>query len=142
MGKKSAAYVTAAIIRKGDRILICRRAEGGSCSGLWEFPGGKLEQGENLEECLVRECREELGLHLRIKDVFAQTSYNYGDKDMEFTFFNTEIIGGELKMKVHQDIKWVKPEELRVYTFCPADVEVAERLAETQATNRTDKKIE
>ncbi|HHV65176.1 MAG TPA: (deoxy)nucleoside triphosphate pyrophosphohydrolase [Peptococcaceae bacterium] len=139
MGKISSAYVTAAIIRQGDRILICRRAEGGSCSGLWEFPGGKLEQGESLEECLLRECREELGLHLKIKDVFARTSYNYGDKDLEFIFFSAEIIGGELKMKVHQEIEWVKPEELRFYAFCPADVEVARRLSEIQGDNCTGK---
>lgn len=120
--------VTAAIIRQDDKILICQRAEGGSCSGLWEFPGGKLEDGESLDECLVRECREELGLRIKIKEIYAKTSYKYGEKEMDFTFFNAEIIEGEIKMKVHQDIKWVNGQELKFYTFCPADVEIAARL--------------
>lgn len=120
--------VAAAIIRLDNKILICKRAEGGSCSGLWEFPGGKLERNESLQECLLRELREELGLNTIIKDVYAQTSYQYAENKIEFTFFNTEIIGGELIMKVHQDIKWVVPAELKEYSFCPADVEVAERL--------------
>jgi 8-oxo-dGTP diphosphatase len=122
--------VTAAIIQQGDKILICRRAEGDSCSGLWEFPGGKQEENETLEECLIRECREELGLRIKIKDVYLKKSWRYGKKEMEFTFFNAEIIDGEVKMKVHQDIKWVMADELSNYIFCPADVEVAERLGQ------------
>ena len=60
--------VAAAIIRNADgRILICRRGQGGSCAFLWEFPGGKQEQGENMEECLVRECREELGIEIAVR---------------------------------------------------------------------------
>lgn len=120
--------VTAAIIRLEDRILICQRAEGGSCPGLWEFPGGKLEAGESLEECLIRECKEELGMHIGIQDVYMQTSYKYSDKEMDFIFFRAEMINGEIKMKVHQDIKWVKVQELDDYIFCPADVEVVRRL--------------
>lgn len=120
--------VTAAIIRQGGKILICQRAEKGNCSNLWEFPGGKQEAGETLEECLIRECKEELGLTIKIKNVYAKTSHKYGEREMDFIFFNAGIIGGEIKMKVHQDIKWVTAQELGGYTFCPADVEVAERL--------------
>jgi 8-oxo-dGTP diphosphatase len=125
---RNVTNVTAAIIRQDDKILICQRAEGDSCSGLWEFPGGKLEENETLEECLIRECREELGLKLKIKDVYLEKSWRYGEKEMELTFFNAEITDGEVKMKVHQDVKWATPQELGNYTFCPADVEVAERL--------------
>lgn len=128
MAKNDVTKVAAAIIRQDDKILICRRGAGGSCSGLWEFPGGKLEDCETLEDCLIRECWEELGLLIKIKGIYTQTSHFYGDKKMDFTFFDAEIMSGEMQMSVHQDIRWVMPKELDKYAFCPADVEVAERL--------------
>lgn len=128
MDQMNITQVTAAIIRQDDKVLICQRAQGESCSNLWEFPGGKLEVCETLEECLIRECKEELGISIRVKDIFARTSHKDGDKEMGFTFFHAEIMDGELKMKVHQDVRWVTSQELGSYTFCPADVEIAERL--------------
>ena len=63
--------IAAAILRRNDKILICRRGPGGSCGYLWEFPGGKIEPGETGEDCAVRECREELGVEISpdMKDV-------------------------------------------------------------------------
>lgn len=121
--------VTAAIIRQNDRILICKRGAGGSCAFLWEFPGGKLEVGETLEECLIRECKEELEIDIAIKCIFAETTYKYPDREIAFTFFTAEIMGGELKMNVHNDMQWVLPSELKDYEFCPADMEIIRRLA-------------
>lgn len=120
--------VTAAIIQQEEKILICQRAEGGSCSYLWEFPGGKLEAGETLEECLIRECLEELGIEIRIKGLFSKKSHTYGKKEMNFFFYDAEIVSGEPEKKVHHDIKWVEPDELENFTFCPADLEVVESL--------------
>lgn len=120
--------VTAAIIQQEGKILICQRAYGGNCSYLWEFPGGKLEVGETLEGCVIRECKEELGLTIKVTDVFAETTHFYGEKKMIFTFFNVGIVSGEIIRKVHQDIRWVPAEELEYYSFCPADVDIAERL--------------
>ncbi|UWG95420.1 (deoxy)nucleoside triphosphate pyrophosphohydrolase [Dehalobacter sp. DCM] len=125
---KKITAVTAAIIRKGDDILICQRAEGGSCSLLWEFPGGKQEVGETLKACLIRECLEELGVVIHVEDIYSQVNYTYGEKEMAFTFFHAHIISGQLKKRVHQDIRWVKRDELKAYEFCPADVEVARGL--------------
>ena len=121
--------VTAAIIRQNDKILICKRGAGGNCAFLWEFPGGKLEMGETLEECLIRECKEELEIDIAIKCVFVETTYKYPDREIAFTFFNAEIMGGELKMNVHNDMQWVLPSELKDYEFCPADMEIIRRLA-------------
>ncbi|AHF09268.1 DNA mismatch repair protein MutT [Dehalobacter restrictus DSM 9455] len=120
--------VTAAILRQDEKILICQRDNSGSCPLLWEFPGGKLEEGETLAECLVRECQEELGVTIQVGEVFAESRHTYGDKEMCFTFFEGRIVEGELERTVHQDIRWVRAEDLGRYTFCPADVEVAERL--------------
>lgn len=121
--------VTAAIIRQSDRILICQRGEGGNCAFLWEFPGGKLEPDETLEECLVRECKEELDIDVALDGFYRETRYRYPDNEIILTFFNARITGGRVLTKVHMDYRWVKPAELCEYPFCPADVEVVESLA-------------
>lgn len=121
-------HVTAAIIRQQDKILICRRGPGGNCAFLWEFPGGKLEPGETMEECLLRECEEELGIQISIQGVFAKTTYRYPDREIAFTFYSAEIVKGEVTAKVHREFRWVTPEEINRYEFCPADVEIVEML--------------
>lgn len=122
--------VAAAIIRKDGKFLICQRGAGGNCAFLWEFPGGKLEPDETLEECLIRECKEELEIEISVKGIFAETTYKYPEREIAFTFFEAEIIGGELKMNVHNDMQWVLPSELKNYKFCSADVEIMEKLSE------------
>ncbi len=126
-------HVTAAIIRRNGKILICQRAEGGSCAWLWEFPGGKVEKGETPEHSLIRECREELGLDIYVKGVFAEKTWKYPEREIAFTFYYANITGGELRMNAHNAICWVSPQELKNYTFCPADVEIAERLENERA---------
>jgi 8-oxo-dGTP diphosphatase len=121
--------VAAAIIYKDHKILICQRGAGGHCEYLWEFPGGKQDVGETLEQCLVRECREELGIEIEVKSIFAETVYQYPDRKIAFTFFNAELIQGEPVKSVHRDIKWVSLGELANYKFCPADVGVVDKLA-------------
>jgi len=120
--------VTAAIIRKRGEILICQRDASGDCAFLWEFPGGKLEEGETLENCLIRECKEELEIDIVVKDVFAKTTYQYPDREIVFTFFDAELISDKIKLNVHEDYKWVLPRELNNYNFCPADVEIVNSL--------------
>jgi len=125
---KKITQVTAAILWQDDKILICQRDDTGSCPLLWEFPGGKQEDGETLAECLIRECHEELGIMIEVGEVFDECRFTYGNKEMGFTFFEGRIIEGELQKKVHRDIRWVRVEELGEYAFCPADVGVVERL--------------
>lgn len=121
--------VTAAII-ENDRgeILICRRQQDTDLAGYWEFPGGKTEKGESEEECIVRECREELGIEIGIKSIYAKTNYLYPDKWIDFTFYKAYIIKGEAKCYIHQEMTWVKRNELSKYCFCPADKEIIEKL--------------
>ncbi len=123
--------VTAAIIRQEGKILICQRGAGGHCAFLWEFPGGKLEAGESEEECLIRECEEELGIHIAIQGVFAETTFQYPDRRIAFTFFNANITSGELMPTVHKQVRWVAPQELPEFDFCPADTEIVQKLIET-----------
>ncbi len=121
--------VMAAIIKQEDKILICQRGAGGNCAFLWEFPGGKLEPGESKEECLIRECEEELGIRIATGSIFAETTYQYPDKKIAFTFFTAQIISGDITPRVHLQVRWVAPGELSKYDFCPADTEVIEMLA-------------
>ena len=122
--------VGAAIIRQAGRILICRRQPGGSCSSLWEFPGGKREQGESMERCIVRECREELGVELELEDICGRTVYDYPDQTVDLTFYNARIEAGNMEVKVHQEVRWVESEDLKNYSFCPADEEIVRKLAQ------------
>lgn len=120
--------VTAAIIRKDNKILICQRAGDDECPMLWEFPGGKLEDGETLEQCIIREIKEELSLEIKVIDVYKETIYRYDGKEIHFTFFNGEIVGGQMTLNVHNDAKWVTCEQMKEYKFMPADVEIADNI--------------
>lgn len=121
--------ITAAIIRQEQQYLICQRAHDDELPLLWEFPGGKLEPGETLEECIIRECQEELGVDIRICGEFGRTSYPYKQWELVFTFFDAEIAAGTPVTTVHEQIRWVSAAELKDYTFCPADVEIVEKLS-------------
>ena len=120
--------ITAAIIRQEQQYLICQRAHDDELPLLWEFPGGKLEPGETLEECIIRECQEELGVDIRICGEFGRTSYPYKQWQLVFTFFDAEIAAGTPVTTVHEQIRWVSAADLKDYTFCPADVEIVEML--------------
>ena len=120
--------VTAAIIKDNGRYLICQRGAEDECGLLWEFPGGKLEEGESLEECIIREIKEELELDIRVLDIFTTNVYHFDSKEIFFTVFNAEIIGGIMKLNVHNDAKWVTLEEMLLYEFMPADIGFVEKL--------------
>lgn len=120
--------VVSAIIRKDNKILICQRVVDGNTAFLWEFPGGKREKGETLEDCLIRECKEELSIDIEVLSRFATSEYEYPDQKIAFTFFNANIIRGEISTLVHNEIKFVSIEEIKDYDFCPADTEVINNL--------------
>ena len=121
--------VSAAIIRNAEgQILICRRGPGGNCAYLWEFPGGKQEPFESPEECLVRECQEELGVEIVVEGLYEHFSYAYPDQAIDFHFFNARIIKGKPEIRVHSEIRWVSPQDLIPEDFCPADITMVHHL--------------
>lgn len=124
--------VTAAIIRDGDKILICQRGADDECALLWEFPGGKREDGETLEQCIIREIYEELELEIRVLGVFTESTYHFNGKEIHFTVYNAEVIGGSLKLNVHNAAEWIIVDELGKYEFMPADVEFVEKILKTR----------
>ena len=130
-GEAMVTKVSAAIIRnENNNILICQRKAGGSCGFMWEFPGGKQDEHESADECIIRECREELGVTIKVSDIFMQMEYSYPERDYAFTFFNAQITEGTPSMLVHNSIVWEKADNLSNYTFCPADKDVIKKLSE------------
>lgn len=116
--------VTAAVIARGGRVLLCQRPQGKHCAGLWEFPGGKAEPGETLEACLARECREELDIELRVGRALACVTRD----GLRITFFSARIARGEPQLREHSALAWVTPGQARAYALCPSD---AKMLAQT-----------
>ncbi len=120
--------VSAAILEKGGKYLICRRGAGGSCAHMWEFPGGKREAGESPQECLERECREELGVELKIEGLFDSFCWQSGERVMRFYFFFATLVKGTLVPTFHEEIRWVTPQELGGIALCEADEQVKAKL--------------
>lgn len=117
----NALEVVAALIRKGDTFLICRRPAHKARGLLWEFAGGKVEAGENPAQALIRECREELAVTLRVDEVFMEVTHAYPDITVHLTLFQAVITQGEPQRLEHADLRWVRAEDLPTYAFCPAD---------------------
>ncbi len=130
--------VTAAVIFSEGKVFIARRAPGENSAGGWEFPGGKIEKGETPQECLKRELYEELGIKTEIGEFVAESIYEYPKGAIRLLAYRAEIIGGEMKLSVHDAYSWAPIEELHKYGLLPADVSVADRLAKIYATGVDD----
>ena len=122
--------VVAALIRQGDKFMICQRPANKARALLWEFVGGKVEPGETKEQALIRECKEELNVLLSVGDVFLDVVHEYPDLTVHLTLFNATISEGEPQMLEHNNIKWVTPSEISNYEFCPADEEILAKICE------------
>ncbi len=120
--------VVAALIWDEDTFMICQRPAHKARGLLWEFVGGKVEPGETKEQALIRECREELDVLVDVRDVFMEVYHEYPDMAVELTLFHAAIQKGELKLLEHADARWILPEEIEQFDFCPADVEILEKI--------------
>lgn len=122
--------VVAAFIWDNDKFMICQRPAHKTRGLLWEFVGGKVEPGETKEQALARECREELGIRLSIGEVFMEVVHEYPDMKVHLTLFRASIAAGIPRKLEHHDIRWITAGEISKYDFCPADVEILERIRE------------
>ena len=122
--------VVAALIWKSGKFLICRRPANKARALLWEFVGGKVEEGESKEEALKRECREELNIGVSVGEIFAEVTHEYSDITVHLTLFNAELSDGEPQKLEHADIRWITPSEIPEYDFCPADTVFLNKLTE------------
>ncbi len=122
--------VVAALIWEGDRFLICQRPANKARALLWEFVGGKTEEGESSEEALIRECKEELDITVKVGNVFMDVVHTYPDLIVNLILFHCTITEGSPKMLEHNDLRWITVEEIDNFDFCPADVEILQKLKE------------
>lgn len=122
--------VTAAIIVKEGRILLARRPKYSHLAGLWEFPGGKVEQGESPRRCLQRELAEELGIRVSMYSMmrFDESFYEYGSKRVFLMGLTVGNFFGKPKPLEHSEIAWIQMDELSLIQLAPADVPLARRL--------------
>ena len=120
--------VVAALIWDKDKFMICQRPAHKARGLLWEFVGGKVEQGETKEEALVRECQEELSVTLSVGDVFMDVVHEYPDITVHLTLFNATIAEGVSQKLEHKDISWISVSEIDNYNFCPADIKILDRI--------------
>ena len=116
--------VVAALIWDKDKFLICQRPANKARALLWEFVGGKVEQGETKEQALIRECKEELNITLNVGDVFMEVVHEYPDILIRLTLFNCTVAQGTPKLLEHNDLKWIAPAEIPNFDFCPADKDI------------------
>lgn len=125
---KPERYVATALIRENDKILICQRPPHKGNALKWEFVGGKTEEGETLQEALVRECREELDVKIEVGEEIMSVTHEYPDIIAHITLFNASITSGTPKLLEHVDMKWIKPHEIDSYDFCVADSAILEKV--------------
>ena len=117
--------VVAAIIAQEGRIFATQRGYGEFKDG-WEFPGGKIEEGETPQQALVREIQEELDTEVEVGDLLGTVEYDYPTFHLSMQCFLCRIKAGSLNLKEHEAAKWLAEDELDSVDWLPADIEVLE----------------
>ena len=131
MEEKKIIRTVAGVIENENGEIMCTLRDKGKyeyVSFKWEFPGGKIEAGETLEQTLERELREELEIKVDIEEFFYQVEHDYPDFHLSMAVFKCKLISHNIHMNVHKDIKWLKPQELMQLEWAAADLPVAEKI--------------
>lgn len=122
---KTLKVVAAGVIVHSGKILIGQRAVGGPQPGYWEFPGGKQEAGETIEQCLQRELMEELGVRVTVGKHIGNICHSYENGNFKVCFYRIDIANASrIKMNVHQKLHWVARSKLSGYRLMPADAKL------------------
>ena len=125
---KKVITVVAAAIEKDGLIFCAQRPEGKSLAGFWEFPGGKLEEGETPEEALIREIKEEFDSEIEIINYHNEASYEYDFGIVTMKTYLSKLIEGNLELLEHQDSKWLPLDRLMELNWAPVDIPAVECL--------------
>jgi 8-oxo-dGTP diphosphatase len=121
--------VVAAVIEKDAKILVCQRTRHQTMPLKWEFPGGKIEEGEQPRDALRRELEEELGIHATIGDEIARVQHTYPNGGtVELRFFIVREYAGEMENRIFRDLQWSVPKNLASYDFLEADASLVKDL--------------
>ena len=126
---KKKIIVVAAAICRGEQILIAKRSFQQGFSGLWEFPGGKVEERETMQQALQREIKEELECLIEVGQLIAKSTVDLGDKFIEMSLFEASLVAGEPKNIEHQELRWISVAELFQFQWAPADIPLLGKLS-------------
>lgn len=127
--EKKAVVVTAAVIERDGKVLVARRKEGLIAAGLWEFPGGKLEEGEDPRRGLERELWEELAVEAKAGELLCSVPFEGTLKSFELVVFRTEILSDDFAPTDHDEIRWIEPRLMDESVFSKPDRPVVRLLA-------------
>ena len=116
--------VVAALVRREDCFLICRRPMSKARGGQWEFAGGKVEAGETMQQAVERE----LGVKLRAGGVVAEVVYRYPDLTVHLSLLEARIVSGAPRRLEHSEFAWARLDEMQMYDLCPADRALVRKL--------------
>lgn len=128
--------VVAALIWDKNKFLICQRPANKARGLLWEFVGGKVESGETGEQALIRECKEELAVTLAVGEAFMDVVHEYPDITVHLTLYHATITQGVPRLLEHHDLRWITPDEIGQFEFCPADVAILQNITETYGSRQ------
>jgi len=136
---KKAVKVTCAIILRDGKVLAALRSRQMTQSWKWEFPGGKIDEGESAESCIKREIQEELNVSIHIDLSLTPKVHHYPDKTIELIPFVCSILAGKVKVVEHEKVCWFTPDQLRSLNWAAADEPVLQEFLEKQvlSTNPT-----
>lgn len=124
--------VCAAIVFENGRFLVARRSPQEKLAGFWEFPGGKVEPGETLQECLKREIAEELGVEAIVGEVLAESNFKYAHGEILLVALQTVLMSKEIKLSVHDKVEWYEASQMLELQLAPADIPIAKYLMESK----------
>lgn len=124
------SVVTAAVFMKGQAVLLMRRAPGQKLAGKWEFPGGKMEDGETPQSCLRRELKEELDVVVEVGRHVCDSLYTYPSGSILLKAFFVELRTGDIHLHVHDEMQWVNYMDLLSFELAPADIEIVKKVQE------------
>ena len=128
-------HVVAGLIVHDGKILVCQRTRHQTMPLKWEFPGGKVEEGEQARAALERELEEELGIHATIAEEAARIRHQYkSGSSVELRFFVVRHYRGKLENRIFRDMQWAKPADLPSYDFLEADLKLVADLASGELT--------
>ena len=120
--------VVCGIIYRNDKIFICRRKSTKTLGGFWEFPGGKIENGENNEETLKRELIEELNMKVHIIKYFDTSKYDYNDFSIELIAYICKLKKWDNHLTDHDLYEWIEPTKILKLNLAPADIPLAKKI--------------
>ncbi len=123
------AAIIKAVNENGEPMIFATQRGYGEFKDGWEFPGGKIEEGETPEEALIREIKEELDTEINVGDLIDTIEYDYPTFHLSMDCFWAEVVSGDLVLREHEAAKWLTKEKLDTVDWLPADITLVEKIA-------------